>query len=242
VLEAPDVCTVCEAHMASAPRIPDKALAGILHSSLGPCKMEAMRRTCDACKQVCSRYGRENKLIRLSWTSGCTVLWGRRCAELVRSEIPMSVVINFYIGEWRGLRSAGLLPKENKSRAADTLRVLILTTMRLSVVDPDFGHHDCTVFRLPSGRYLVITADGICIGYDAGLTPFSFKHVCESAPFVNMKTRDGCMVLGEKVRRMLRHVLVPDYPAALTDRTLPSSEMVLSCIFPSAFGSAMLGL
>ena len=238
VLEAPDVCTVCGAQMASALRIPDKALAGILHSSLGPCKMEVMRRTCDACNQVCSRDGRENKLILLSWTSGCTVLWGRRCAELVRSGSHISDVINFYLGEWRGLRSAGLLPKENKPRAADTLRALILTTMRLCVVDPDFGLYDCTVCRLPSGRYLVVTADGICLGYDAGSTPFSFEHVCESAPFVNMKTREGCMVLGEQARRILRHVLVPDDPAAVTDRTLPSSEMALSCIFPSAFGSA----
>ena len=238
VLEAPDVCTVCGAQMASPPRIPDKALSGIFHSSLGPCQMEVMRRTCDECNQVCSRDGRENKLILLSWTSGCTALWGRRCAELVRSGTHISDVINFYLGEWRGLRSAGLLPKNNKSLAADTLPALILTTMRLCVVDPDVGLYDCTACRLPSGRYLVITADGICLGYDAGSTPFSFEHVCESAPFVNMKAREGCMVLGEQARRMLRHVLVPDDPAAVTDRTLPSAEMALSCIFPSAFGSA----
>eukprot|EP00168_Porphyra_purpurea_P017880 TRINITY_DN6394_c0_g1_i1.p1 TRINITY_DN6394_c0_g1~~TRINITY_DN6394_c0_g1_i1.p1 ORF type:complete len:922 (-),score=162.85 TRINITY_DN6394_c0_g1_i1:857-3622(-) len=238
VLEHPDVCTACRAQMVRPPREPDKPLLGTLHSTLGPCKMSVVRRTCDGCGQVCSRDGRENKLILLSWTSGCTVLWGRRCAELVRSGTHISDVINFYTAEWSGLRSAGLLPKSVKSRAADTLRALILTTMRLCVVDPDAGLYDCKICQLPCGRYLVITADGICLGYDSGSTPFSFEHVCETAPFVNMKTREGCMVLGKQARRMMRHILIPNDPAAVTDRTLLSSEMALSCLFLSAFGAA----
>jgi len=238
VLEPPDVCTACGVQMVNPPRVPDKPLPGILHSTLGPCKMSVVRRTCDGCGEVCSRDGRENKLVLLSWTSGCTALWGRRCAELVRSGTHISDVINFNTTEWSGLRSAGLLPKSVKSRAADTLRALILTTMRLCVVDPDAGLYDCKICQLPCGRYLVITADGICLGYDSGSTPFSFEHVCESAPFVNMKTREGCMVLGEQARRMMRHVLIPNDPAAVSDRTLPSSEMALSCLFPAAFGSA----
>jgi len=51
VLEAPNVCTVWGAD-GERTRMPDQALAGILHSSLGPCRIEGVCRTCDACNQV----------------------------------------------------------------------------------------------------------------------------------------------------------------------------------------------
>jgi len=130
------------------------------------------------------------------------------------------------------LRRAKLLPATAKSRGADTLRALILTLMRLCVIKPDEGLYECTVCCLPDGRYQVITADGICLGFDADSLPFSFEHLCEAAPLVNMRTREGCMVIGEQARRMMRHVLVPDDPAAVTDRTLPSAEKALGCLFP----------
>jgi len=69
------------------------------------------------------------------------------------------------------------------------------------------------------------------LGFDAQSQPFSFEHVHEAVPPVNTNGRKGCMVVGEQARRMLRHVLVPDDPAAVTDRTLPSAELALSCLF-----------
>jgi len=235
VLDAPTVCLMCAADMpepSSETSTPDGTLKGILHSTLGPCSMRVTRRTCPDCGFVGSRDGREDALILLSLTSGCTVVWARKCAESVRCGALISDVISHSLSDWAGLRRAKLLPATAKSRGADTLRALILTLMRLCVIKPDDGLYECTVCCLPDGRYQVITADGICLGFDANSLPFSFEHLCEAAPLVNMRTREGCMVIGEQARRMMRHVLVPNDPAAVTDRTLPSAEKALGCLFP----------
>jgi len=235
VLDAPTVCLMCAADMpdpTSETTTPDVSLTGILHSTLGPCSMRVTRRTCPGCGFVGSRDGREDSIILLSLTSGCTVVWARKCAESVRCGALISDVITHSLSDWTGLRRAKLLPASAKSRGADTLRALILTLMRLCVIDPDDGLYECQVCRLPDGRYQVITADGICLGFDANSLPFSFEHLCEEAPLVNMRTREGCMVVGEQARRMMRHVLVPNDPAAVTDRTLPSAEKALGCLFP----------
>lgn len=236
VLDPPTVCTERAATMpepSTTDKMPDVSLAGILHSTLGPCKMRVIRRSCPTCTSMGCRDGREDSLILLSLTSGCTVAWARKCAESVRCGAHISDVISQSLSDWAGLRRAKLLPATSKSRGADTLRALILTLMRLCVSSPDVGLYECRICRLPDGRYQVITADGVCLGFDANSQPFSFEHLCEPAPLVNMKTREGCMVIGEQARRMMRHVLVPNDPAAVTDLTLPSAEKALGCLFPT---------
>jgi len=237
VLEAPNMCCLCGANLPSRADVPDTSLPGIIHSTLGPCNLVVVRRKCRSCGHFSSRDGRENMLILLSWTSACTVVWGRRCAESVRAGTHISDVISQCQSDWVGLKSAGLLPATSRWRGADTLRGLILTFMRLSVVDPDRGLYDCSVCRMPCGRYLVVTSDAICLGFDTDSLPFSFDHLCEPASLVNMKSREGCMVLGEQARRMMRHVLVPGDPPGVTDRTLPSSELALTCLVPGALSS-----
>jgi len=217
--------------------VPDTSLPEIIHSTLGPCNLVVVRRKCRSCGHCSSRDGRENMLILLSWTSACTVVWGRRCAESVRAGTHVSDVISQCQSDWVGLKSAGLLPATSRWRGADTFRGLILTFMRLSVVDPYRGLYDCSVCRMPCGRYLVVTSDGICLGFDTDSPPFSFDHLCEPASLVNMKSREGCIVLGEQARRMMRHVLVPGDPPGVTDRKLPSSELALTCLVPGALSS-----
>jgi len=232
VLEAPEDCTLCGASMKSSAGDGDTSFTGLMHSTLGPCAMRVIRRQCGTCKEHVTRDGREERLLLLSLTSGCTVAWARKCAEFVRSGTHISDVLTQCYSDWAGLKRAGLLPLKAKWRAADTLRALILTLMRLSVADPDRGLYECSVCMLPCRRYLVVTADCICLGFDAQAQPFTFEHVCEVVPPVNNKGREGCLVVGEQARRMLRHVLVPDDPAAVTDRTLRSAELALSCLFP----------
>jgi len=234
-LEAPVRCGPCGAAMRAAGKVADVTLEGTIHSTLGPCKMEVVKRTCDECLESCSRDGREESVILLAWTSGCTIIWARRCAEQVRAGTHIADVITQCKNDWAGLKSASLLPASAKWRGSDTLRAMILTIMRLAVSDPDPGLYDCTVCQLPCGRYLIVTADGICIGFDADNMPFSFEHVCEDVPFVNMKGREGCMVVGEMARRMMRHVLVPGDTAAVSDRTLPSAEIALRSLARVAF-------
>jgi len=234
-LPPPTRCSVCGADMAKPGPVPDSALPGVLHTSLGPCDMEVVRRTCASCNQCCSKDGREECLLLLSWTSGCSIVWARRCAEQVRAGTHISDVITGWLSDWAGLKSASLLPAKSKWRGADTLRAMILAFMRLSVSDPDRGLYDCSVCLLPCGRYKVVTSDGICLGWDAKSMPFSFEHQCEPVPFVNTKGREGCLVVGEQARRLMRHVLVPADPTAITDRTLPSAELALSCLGPFAF-------
>jgi len=105
--------------------------------------------------------------------------------------------------------------------------------MRLSVTDPDRSLYDCPTCKLPSGRYLIVTSDCICLGFDANSRPFSFEHVCEVVPAVNVKRREGCLVVGEQARRLMRHALVPHDPVAVSDRTLRSAELALSFLFPA---------
>jgi len=232
LLEAPAVCTFCEADMSAAPHDRDTSHSGIVHSTLGPCAMRVVRRQCSSCFQLCSRDGRSEQLILLSLTSSCTVTWARKCAEFVRSGTNISDVLTQCYSDWAGLKAAGLLPASIKPRGADTLRALILAVMRLCVAAPDKGLYDCRACQLPCGRYQVVTSDCICLGFDAASQPFSFEHVCEAVPAMNTKGREGCLVVGEQARRMLRHVLVPGDPPDVTDRTLPSAELALSCLFP----------
>ena len=229
-MAAPTRCSACGASMPNPGPVPDSALPGVLHSTLGPCDMSVVRRTCAGCMQCCSRDGREDSVLLLSWTSGCSVVWARRCAEQVRAGTHISDVITGWLSDWTGLKTAALLPAKSKWRGADTLRAMILAFMRLTVSDPDHGLYDCSVCRLPCGRYKVVTSDGICLGWDAKSMPFSFEHQCEPVPFVNTKGREGCLVVGELARRLMRHVFVPNDPAAITDRTLPSAELALSCL------------
>jgi len=76
-----------------------------------------------------------------------------------------------------------------------------------------------------------VTSDCICLGYDANWQLFSFEHVCEDAPALNMHSRKGCLIVGKQARRFMRKALVPDSPVAVPDRTLRSAEMALSCLF-----------
>ena len=230
--EAPTTCILCDADLSQCTGSDDTTLAGHIHSTLGPCGMQVVRRQCSSCGQRVSREGRSERLILLSLTSACTTAWARACAEQVRSGTHISDVLAQCYSSWAGLRRADLLPQTAKARGSGTLRALILTFMRLTSTEPDGGLYDCSSCRLACGRYLVVTADCICLGFDAQAQPFSFEHVHEAVPPVNTKGREGCMVVGEQARRMLRHVVVPDDPAAVTDRTLPSAELALSCVFP----------
>jgi len=232
VLPAPDACPHCNAALTDVAAHQASTMPAIIHSTLGPCGMSVLRRRCPACELLCSRDGREDGVVLLSLTSGSTVAWARKCSEFVRSGTHISDVLSQCLSDWAGLKSAGLLPRTAKSRGADTLRAIILAYMRLCVVDPDRSLYDCTTCKMPCGRYLVVTSDCICLGYDANSQPFSFEHVCEAVPPVNTQSREGCLVVGEQARRMMRHALVPDDPAAVTDRTLRSAELALSCLFP----------
>jgi len=75
-----------------------------------------------------------------------------------------------------------------------------------------------------------VTSDCIFLGYDANWQPFSFEHVCEDAPALNMQSRKGCLIVGKQARRFMRKALVPDNPVAVPDRTLRSADMALSCL------------
>jgi len=231
-LKAPTRCSHCGTDLTGVAADHDSALPAIIHTTLGPCSMRVTRRRRPNCEQLSARDGREDSVVLLSLISGSTVAWARKCAEFVRSGTHISDVLSQCLSDWAGLKSAGLLPSSAKSRGVDTLRAIILAFMRLSVVDPDRSLYDCSACKLPCGRYLVVTSDCICLGYDANSQPFSFEHVCEAVPAVNMQSREGCLVVGEQARRMMRHALVPDDPVAVTDRTLRSAEMALSCLFP----------
>ena len=104
--------------------------------------------------------------------------------------------------------------------------------MRLSVTDPDRSFYDYSTCKLPSGCYLVVTSDCIFLEFDAKSQPFSFEHVCEVVPAVNVKRLQGSLVVGEQARRKMRHALVPDDPVAVSEQTLRSVELALSCLFP----------
>jgi len=232
VLEAAVVCLHWGAYMLAASHEQEWTLSSILHSTLGPCSMQVVRRRCGSCRKLCSRDGRGEQLILLSHTSACTVACARKCAEFVRSGTHIADVLAQCYSDWAGLKRAGLLPGSSKARGADTLRALILAFMRWSVFDPDKGLYDCVACQLPGGRYQVATADCICLGFDAASQPFSLEHVCQPIPAVNTKRREGCLAVGEKSRRMLRHVLVPWDPPDVSDHTLPSAKLALSCLFP----------
>jgi len=156
------------------------------------------------------------------------VAWARKCSEFVRSGTHISDVLSQCLSDWAGLKSAGLLPPTAKSRGSDTLREIILAFMRVSVTDPDRSLYDCPTCKLPSGRYLVVTLDCVCLGFDDNSQPFSFEQVCEVVSAVNGKRREGYVVVGEQARRMMRHALVPHDPVAVSDRTLRSAQLALS--------------
>ena len=231
-LVAPTVCSNCDAGIGGVSIETALALPGIIHSTLGPCSMRVMRRRCTNCGEICARDGREDSVVLFSWTSASTVAWARKCSEILWSGTHISDVLSQCLSDWAGLKSAGLLPPLAKSRGSDTLRAIILAFMRLSVTDPDRSSYDCSTCKLPSRRYLVVTSDCVCLGFDADSQPFSFEHVCEAVPAVNVKRREGCLVVGEQARCMMRHALVPDDPVAVSDRTLRSAKLALSCLFP----------
>lgn len=230
---APPVCPKCKVPQGAAP---DVRSDGVVLCSAGPCKMHLKAYICST--QKCgwvSVDGREYGIvIYTSCTAASAVLMRQWALGLVLSGITFASSFEAWRRQYLDRRDAGTAAA-CRMRGKKTINKVFNAAVRLLTDDPPEWCFTCPTCQDPDGRWRVVTADGIWLGFLRRLASKLYASPCQPCSSVSAYVEAGSLCGSESVRRFLRLALKqPARAVVIKANQLPRAERALFFLCPAA--------
>jgi len=125
--------------------------------------------------------------------------------------------------------------KDCRIRAKKTVTEVVNAALRLMTDQPPLWSFSCSSFQDSGGRFRVVMADGIWLGFLRRLANKLYKSPCQPCKSVADYVRAGSLCGSESVRRFIRLALKqPAKAVVIKADQLPSAEKALFSLFPAA--------
>lgn len=236
-LEAPASCPTCGNLRAESKTKEDK---GELLCSTGYCAMKVHSFYCDG--KECERWvfpdGTAAGIVMLSaTTAGTSVLMRGFAREMSRYGTTISACINKWSDDYMDLRDSGAHPNMHKSkkRSRMTINSLFWLAVELMVKDPPLWAFKCSRCQDKAGRWRIVTADGIWLGFLKRLLSGKFTVPWEDCGSSKKLVDAASIHPSEWVRRFIRGALKqPARVVVLKAGHLNSAMRALAFLVPEA--------
>lgn len=239
VVAAPDECSSCGEARGSAPLAPGRR--GTILCQMGFCRMQLDGYVCGQCSKWVCADGREQGIIILtSCTAASASLVRHFCHEVAVEGDAFAKTFKSWWVKAVGRSRAGVFPVLSLSRSRRTVSKLMAAGLRLMSIDPPAWTFDCDTC-CADGRFRVITADGIWLGYLRRIVSNYYEQYSEECKPDAELLAAASLIASEWVRRFLRLCLThPEQAITVTVDQRRSAVMALSVLCPAALPATML--
>lgn len=239
VIPAPSKCSSCGEMRGSAELRPNGR--GVILCHMGFCKMQIDGYKCSNCKRWVCADGREHGVIISSACTAASVSLVRHfCQEVAVEGDAFSKTFKSWWVKAIARSNAGILPRFSMSRGRLTVSKLMSAGLRLMSTNPPGWSFECNTCCV-DGRFRVITADGIWLGYLRRLISNYYEHYSEECQPDPELLGAASLVSSEWVRRFLRLCLThPEQVITVTVEQRRSAVAALSVLCPTALPVTLL--
>ena len=237
VLEAPSSCPTCGSKRTEGNTKVDK---GEVLCSLGYAAMSMQSFYCD--DEDCQRWifpdGRDAGLVVLSCTTASTLVIMRDMArEMAASGCTFRSCYVHWVGKFLDRRDSSAFPDmlSVKMRSRKTIASMFFLTLQLMTKEPPLWAFKCATCQDKDGRFRVVTADGIWLGYLKRLASRRYVNPSEMCSSVRETVNAASIHPSEWVRPFLRMTLKqPTKQVVIKADQLNSAKRALSFLCPAA--------
>lgn len=237
VVRAPSCCPTCGSVQTDKNT---KVDMGEVMCSEGYATMRMESFFCDG--KDCQRWifpdGRAQGLVILSCITASTAAIMRDMAsEMVSSGSPFKACFKRWTNQFMDRRDSGAYPKmlPVKMRSRKTVTSMFFLTLELMTKEPPLWAFRCSTCQDKNGRFRIVTADGIWLGYLKRLASGSHTTPSEICTSVRAGVHAASIHPSEWVRRFLRLTLKqPSKPIVIKAGQLTSAKRALAFLCPAA--------
>ena len=239
VVPAPDECSACATPRGSAKLRPSRN--GTILCHMGFCAMQLDGYDCGGCNKWVCADGREHGVVILSTCKAASVSLVRHfCQEVAVEGDAFAKTFKSWWVKAVGRSSAGVFPRLSVSRSRRTVSRLLSAGLRLMSADPPKWSFECDQCCV-DGRFRVITADGISLGYLRRLVSNYYEHYSEDCQPDTELLAAASLIASEWVRRFLRLCLThPEQAITVAIDQRRSAVMALSVLCPASLPVELL--
>lgn len=231
---APKSCPKCHAARGSAV---DVGADGVILCTAGPCRMriEAYLCTSDDCGEWVSADGANDGIVIYTpCTAASAALMRQWAFAMVLDGTTYASSFDSWCRSYFDRRDAGTAAA-CRMRGRQTINKVFNAAVRLMTDDPPIWSFSCTSCQDADGRFRVVTADGIWLGFLRRLATTLYANPCQPCKSVPESVQAGSLCGSEAVRRFIRLSLKqPSKAIVVKTGQLQSAEKALSFLCPSA--------
>lgn len=231
---APPCCPKCGTVRGSAA---DVSTEGVVLCTAGPCGMRVGAYLCpaDNCGEWVSADGaKEGVVIYTQCTAASAVLMRQWAFALVLDGATYASSFDSWRRLYLDRRDAGKA-SASRLRGRQTINKVFNAAVRLMSDDPPLWTFKCSACQDKDGRFRVVTADGIWLGFLRRLATKLYNSPCQPCKSVPEYVRAGGLCGSEAVRRFIRLALKqPAKAVVIHTNQLASAEKALFFLCPGA--------
>lgn len=233
-ISAPACCRKCSTPRGAAL---DIGSTGVILCSAGPCPMRLEAYLCPSTKcgeWVSADGGEQGVVIYTAFTAATSVLMRQWAFALVLDGTTYASSYETWRRSYLDRRDAGKASACH-IRAKQTINKVFNAAVRLMTDNPPQWAFTCGTCQDEDGRFRVVTADGIWLGFLRRLASKPFSNPCQPCVSVSERVRAGSLCGSEAVRRFIRLSLKqPGREIVINTGQLPSAERALFFLCPAA--------
>ena len=230
----PVTCPQCKQDRGSAP---DVGSDGVILSTAGPCRMRLDAYLCpsDTCGEWVSADGcAQGVVIYTPCTAASAVLMRQWAFALALDGTTYASSFEAWRRSYLDRRDTGTATT-CRNRTRQTINKVFNAAVRLMTEDPPIWCFSCSNCQDADGRFRVVTADGIWLGFLRRLASKLYSNPCQPCQSVPAYVRAGSLCGSEAVRRFIRLALKqPAKAVVIKTNQLPSVEKSLFFLCPAA--------
>eukprot|EP00170_Pyropia_yezoensis_P002059 contig_8762_g2063 len=200
--------------------------------------MESFFCSSDECQRWVFPDGRAEGLVILSCSTALMALIMRDMAsEMVLSGSPFKACLKHWNNQFMDRRDSGAFPKmlPVKLKSRKTITALFFLTLELMTKEPPLWAFKCGTCQDEDGRFRIVMADGIWLGYLKRLASARYASPAEVCTSVRDGVRAASIHPTEWVRRFLRMTLKqPAKATFIKGVQLNSAKRALAFLCPMA--------
>lgn len=237
VFEAPSECPKCKQENKGGAV---KKEFGTILCTAGYCAMEIQSFYCSSkdCMQRVYPEGRSDGVVFWSVAIAATAVLMRDMArEMTTSGSTFGACHRHWHNKYVDLRDSRVFPAMEplKEPSRQTATNVFFWTVELMVMEPLLRAFRCSVCQYKDGRWRIITADGIWLGYLKRLASGVHVNPVEACTSVKKTVEAASLHPSEWVRRFVRTALKqPSKPVTIKAGQLDSACRALALLCPSA--------
>jgi len=239
IIKVPKSCSACGTDRGGAELQVVKD--GVILSHMGFCSMVLQAYDCSSCGRWVCADGREQGVVILSSCTAASVSLVRHfCQEVAVEGDAFSKMFRSWWVKARGRSRAGVFPRLSQSRSRRTVSRLMSAGLRLMSMNVPHWCFDCSRCCV-KGRYRVVTADGIWLGYLRRLITNYYEHYSERCDPNKDLLAAASLVASEWVRRFIRLCVThPEQAITVAGDQRRSAISALAILCPTTLPDSML--